>query len=108
MWCFDFSFFSSSIDCGLATNALLHVILQEKIIPSFARHVVVTLDLTQSLGVVPVSEAIVSRADAIVASTHKWLCGLYGKIKCPTWARICQKVRVCSKLKYDSVKKKRK
>ena len=38
----------------------------------------VVLDLTQSMGVVPVSPTITKHADFIVASTHKWLLGLYG------------------------------
>ena len=36
------------------------------------------LDLTQSLGVVPISGHALSCTDFAVASTHKWLLGLYG------------------------------
>ena len=38
----------------------------------------VVLDLTQSLGVAPISGHALSCADFAVASTHKWLLGLYG------------------------------
>ena len=39
---------------------------------------VVVLDMTQSLGVVPISVETLDNTDFLVASTHKWLLGLYG------------------------------
>ena len=38
----------------------------------------IVLDLTQSLGVVPITRNTLVNTDFIVASTHKWLLGLYG------------------------------
>eukprot|EP00391_Amoebophrya_sp_Ameob2_P009879 CAMPEP_0178989358 /NCGR_PEP_ID=MMETSP0795-20121207/4313_1 /TAXON_ID=88552 /ORGANISM="Amoebophrya sp., Strain Ameob2" /LENGTH=432 /DNA_ID=CAMNT_0020680717 /DNA_START=59 /DNA_END=1353 /DNA_ORIENTATION=+ len=50
----------------------------ERIVAELSPECAFVLDLTQSLGVVPVSTKIATRADAIVCTTHKWLLGLYG------------------------------
>ena len=45
-------------------------------IKTVCSNAVVVLDMTQSLGVVPINS--LENTDFLVASTHKWLLGLYG------------------------------
>ncbi|CAD7925192.1 unnamed protein product [Amoebophrya sp. A120] len=50
----------------------------QKVAAELAEDCYFVLDLTQSLGVIPVPGSVARRADAIVCTTHKWLLGLYG------------------------------